>query len=610
MGGIVLLFSSTTIVAPQTLTAQNWTGATGTTTNLYRSGNIGIGFTGAPSCGSPLEINGDVNMAPAASALRINCTPVLRNLGANNLFVGDNAGNVNTGIQNTFLGYFTGLANTTGSENTFSGDRAGVVNTTGSSNCFTGATSGFSNTTGNSNIFSGFESGYSNTTGSENVYIGYQSGYNLTINNNNAFVGFGSGTALTTATNSALLGSNAGGNLAEIYESVLIGTDAGYDATGGNTTSSSVIIGYQAASSDGGGSANTVIGYRAANGMQPVSTENTLIGFDAGSGIQIASANVFLGSSSGTNVTTGYGNTLIGTATNSGATNQGNTVVGLTAGVATGFDNGTALGANAFVSLGNNSTAIGVNSVACAPNTIVLGSGLAGSNEVVVIGGCQANFAGVGQLEIINNGMWANGLFTASDKRLKTNIEPLDNSLSIILKLGGYSYNYKDESETGVALSKDRTVGVIAQELEEHFPFPLKEGANGYFGVDYNQLIPLLIEGIKEQQGKIEELEKLVATERDGDKTSSKAKPAGILAQNNPNPFSGSTEIEYEIYNDFEKAEVRIYDMSGNLEFSEILFENNATITINSQFLNPGIYAYTLLVDGYSVETKTMVVLK
>ena len=593
----------------QQLTAQNWTGTAGTTTNLYRQGNIGIGFTAAPTCGSPLEINGDVNMNPASSALRIACTPVLSNLGANNLFVGDNAGSsTTTGIQNTFLGYSNGLANTTGSENTFVGDRAGVANTTGERNCFTGATSGFSSTTGNRNAFLGFESGYNNISGSENVFMGYQSGYTLTTADNNTFVGFGSGAVLTSSSNATILGSNAGGNLGTINESVLIGNEAGYDVLGGSSTALSVIIGYQAATAEGGGSANTAIGYGAAQNMSRFAVENTLVGFHAGNGIQLADANVLIGSSAGTNITTGFSNTLVGSGTNSGATNQNNVALGGGASIASGFDVSTAIGSGALVSTGSNSTAIGVNSVACAPNTIVLGSGTSGSNEVVVVGGCQASFGGIGDLEIIGSSslLWVNGSFYPSDKRLKKDIQRIETPLSIIQNLNGYTYNYKDTNETPVPLSQDRKAGLMAQELEETFPYPLKKGANGYYGVDYVQLIPLLLEGIKEQQNQIEELKASFGNEEKSQIKSTA--PTGDLSQNNPNPFSAFTTIDYEIYGQFSHAELHIYNMSGERRVTRTLLENKASVVVEWHFLEPGIYAYTLVVDGTTVETKTMVV--
>jgi len=50
--------------------------------------------------------------------------------------------------------------------------------------------------------------------------------------------------------------------------------------------------------------------------------------------------------------------------------------------------------------------------------------------------------------------------------------------------------------------------------------------------------------------------------------------------------------------------------MKNKQSIHQTFIENNATVSIDGQFMNPGIYAYTLVIDGVSVETKTMVVSK
>jgi hypothetical protein len=55
--------------------------------------------------------------------------------------------------------------------------------------------------------------------------------------------------------------------------------------------------------------------------------------------------------------------------------------------------------------------------------------------------------------------------------------------------------------------------GLIAQEVEKVFPEMVKPiDSNGYKGVDYVKLIPVLVEAIKEQQKQIEALKKLIQT--------------------------------------------------------------------------------------------------
>lgn len=90
-----------------------------------------------------------------------------------------------------------------------------------------------------------------------------------------------------------------------------------------------------------------------------------------------------------------------------------------------------------------------------------------------------------------------------SDIRLKKNIAPLENSLSKILRLSGYKYNWIDANR-GNALQS----GVLAQEVEKQMPELVMTDGEGDKAVNYNGLIPYLIESVKELNKKIEELKK------------------------------------------------------------------------------------------------------
>jgi hypothetical protein len=94
----------------------------------------------------------------------------------------------------------------------------------------------------------------------------------------------------------------------------------------------------------------------------------------------------------------------------------------------------------------------------------------------------------------------------ASDVRLKKNIENIPDALGIIQKINGVTFNWKDDQS-----GAKKIVGVIAQDVAAAMPeltFPVT-GADGkeYLSVHYDKLAPLLIEGIKEQQGIIMEHE-------------------------------------------------------------------------------------------------------
>jgi hypothetical protein len=87
-----------------------------------------------------------------------------------------------------------------------------------------------------------------------------------------------------------------------------------------------------------------------------------------------------------------------------------------------------------------------------------------------------------------------------SDKELKKNIKPLENSLEKISKINGVNYEWKINSVPDV--------GVIAQEVREVLPEAVYNTSNEFLGVTYVKLIPLLIESVKELKQQVEDLKR------------------------------------------------------------------------------------------------------
>lgn len=79
---------------------------------------------------------------------------------------------------------------------------------------------------------------------------------------------------------------------------------------------------------------------------------------------------------------------------------------------------------------------------------------------------------------------------STSDARLKININPIDNALSKVLQLAGVEFDWKDNNQ--------RSIGVIAQQVEQVLPELVETSSNGYKSVSYGNLAALLIEAIKE----------------------------------------------------------------------------------------------------------------
>ena len=90
----------------------------------------------------------------------------------------------------------------------------------------------------------------------------------------------------------------------------------------------------------------------------------------------------------------------------------------------------------------------------------------------------------------------------SSDARLKSNIVSLGSTLSKLLLIDGKSYTMNGDG-------KDK-IGVLAQEIQEVFPALVGEDTKGMLTVNYQGLVPVLINAIKEQEDKISRLENIV----------------------------------------------------------------------------------------------------
>ena len=99
----------------------------------------------------------------------------------------------------------------------------------------------------------------------------------------------------------------------------------------------------------------------------------------------------------------------------------------------------------------------------------------------------------------------AGDLTVNSDARLKSNIVSLGNTISKLLLIDGKTYTMKSND----AIEK---IGLLAQEVQKAFPELVKKSGDeeGTLSVNYQGMIPVLINAIKEQQKQIDELKALI----------------------------------------------------------------------------------------------------
>ncbi|HEX5154261.1 MAG TPA: tail fiber domain-containing protein [Parafilimonas sp.] len=224
--------------------------------------------------------------------------------------------------------------------------------------------------------------------------------------------------------------------------------------------------------------------------------------------------------------------------------------------------------------------------------------------------------------------VWAqDGVINTSDLRDKTNIRDLNYGLKEILKLRSVKFNWKESA------SKEDKLGLIAQELQKVMPevvrdYEYKRDENGNrkkvqsarLGVSYDDLIPVLIKAIQEQQQEIEALKKVIghttasattpSTPVNSNEQSNVKLGAATLEQNVPNPLRNTTSIRYNISKNTKNASLLITDMSGKSIKQISIKPGTGSINLDATSLNAGTYIYTLIADGNKIESKRMVVAK
>jgi hypothetical protein len=146
------------------------------------------------------------------------------------------------------------------------------------------------------------------------------------------------------------------------------------------------------------------------------------------------------------------------------------------------------------------------------------------------LGGATLNVSGTGTINNLNVstslgvGVSASGsagdvraignvtAYYSSDARLKENIQPIEDALLLIEHISGVRYDWTDDfveqsgGEDGYFIRKN-DIGLIAQEVQSILPEAVAEKPDGYLGVQYDKVIPLLVECIKDLSAKVAKLE-------------------------------------------------------------------------------------------------------
>ncbi len=435
---------------------------------IERAGNVGIGTT---TPGARLDVNGEL----LVNSVRIGAKntdsmfvgiQALNALttGGGNTAVGYRSLFVNDAFQNTAIGAYTLYSLTTTSGNTAVGYGAALYLVSGEYNTALGTNSLRAAAVGTRNASYntslGYNSGFVITTGNYNTFVGSYAGYSVTTGASNIFIGSGSGESVTTGANNTIIGKVAGSST--LSSTVILADGVGtsyFYATG-----SRVGINKSGTPND----AFDVNGNTTISGSITVTASAPL---------------VFTNTGTGNNQTIIYNNTTNGLLFDVAATSS--------------FAN--------FKKRGQTTSTMYLDT-----NTFRVGIG--GNVSPTVSLDVTGNIEATGDI-----------VAYASDERLKTNLQPIDNALAKVNSLRAITYEQSELANKYLDPRPYRQAGVIAQDVQKVLPEVIrlapfdtirdendnivsKTGEN-YLTVQYDKLIPLLIASIQELTKKVEELE-------------------------------------------------------------------------------------------------------
>ncbi|MGB0432140.1 MAG: tail fiber domain-containing protein, partial [Bacteroidia bacterium] len=297
------------------------------------------------------------------------------------------------------------------------------------------------------NILIGENTGTAITTGYSNVLLGENAGEDITTGNGNTYIGQNVGSNTTTGDWNTAIGINSMNSNTTGTQNTAIGNKSLFD----NTT----------------GTHNTAIG-RYALRANTTGLYNTSLGMDALGGNTEGESNLGLGFQAGYSNTDGDGNVYIGYQAGYNASGDKKLYI----------DYGPSTSPLIYGEFANN--ILEINGV-LRP----------GANNTHSLGSSTKRWTAVHA---------TNGTIQTSDVRFKKNIENMSYGLDDLMKIRSVSYEWKEDSTGNTKL------GFIAQELEQIVPevVTVANDSMQTRGVNYAELVPVLVKAIQEQQAEIE----------------------------------------------------------------------------------------------------------
>lgn len=169
-------------------------------------------------------------------------------------------------------------------------------------------------------------------------------------------------------------------------------------------------------------------------------------------------------------------------------------------------------------------------------------------------------------------------------------------------------------SEPLVSLGKSQ-YALDVNAVKQCFPDLIIRDTQGNEYVNYTQLVPILVQAIKELKTELDDLKEAVASSgtrkvnaATNIATNTLDEGWGSISQNTPNPFTGQSTVRVSVPDDASDAYVDILTLNG-ASVKRIPVSNGLSeVSLSSFEFAPGTYLYTLVVNGKVSETRRMIV--
>ena len=215
-------------------------------------------------------------------------------------------------------------------------------------------------------------------------------------------------------------------------------------------------------------------------------------------------------------------------------------------------------------------------------------------------------------------------------------LRPINSALDGIASANPFMYIVRTQVPdigTGIVLDSATQTGTVApisdpvapfgksyyaldvNAVKQSFPALIIKDAQGNEYVNYTQLVPILVQAIKELKTELDDLKEAVASSgtrkvnaATNIATNTLDEGWGSISQNTPNPFTGKSTVRVSVPDDASDAYIDILTLNG-ASVKRIPVSNGLSeVSLSSFDFAPGTYLYTLVVNGKVSETRRMIV--